>query len=156
MRHWFQQEVARQGAWLCALALAPALLAGWLHPQKASWDPNALREGEVLLGTVRGWPAAVLWVDGRSRKEYDRGHLPEALLLNEDEWEELLDAVLDGWSPGQPVVVYCDDRQCQASRHVAERLRATGVAPVYILKGGWQALEREVAQGNGVGQDHRS
>ena len=49
--------------------------------------------------------------------------------------------------PGTPirrVVVYCDGGGCEASRHVADRLRdKLGMKSVFVLKGGWPAWQRE-------------
>lgn len=54
-------------------------------------------------------------------------------------WDELLPAVLEGWPSGKPAIVYCDSRECEASEEVAQRLREFGVAPVFVLRGGWEA-----------------
>ncbi len=129
---------ARQALILCAVTLIPSLVVAFLHPKRPAWDANALKEGEVLFATVAAWQQPVLWVDARSRKHYEQRHVPDGLLLNEDEWDTLLPALLDAWTPGVQTVVYCDDRQCQASHHVAKRLREAGIDPVYVLKGGWQ------------------
>ena len=53
--------------------------------------------------------------------------------------QENLPAVLHAWPTGKPAIVYCDSLACEASEDVAKRLREFGVAPVFVLKGGWQA-----------------
>ncbi|MBI4023445.1 MAG: hypothetical protein HY360_00595 [Verrucomicrobia bacterium] len=38
--------------------------------------------------------------------------------------------------------IYCGGQECQASRQVAGRLRESGIEPVYVLKGGWDAWRK--------------
>ena len=138
--------IFRQSIFICVLALIPTLAATVLHPKRPSWDAEALKEGEVLLEMILNWKQPVLWVDARSAKEYQRAHIPGAMLLNEDDWDDLLNPILDAWNSPRPVVVYCDDRQCQASHQVAGRLRESGVEPVYVLKGGWETWRKQRSQ----------
>lgn len=82
----------------------------------------------------------MLWVDARPRERFDAGHIPGALLLNEDHWEEQMPEFVRRWRPGLRVAVYCDQLQCGASRQVARRLREEfGVDTVVILEGGYAA-----------------
>jgi len=125
---------------LCLAALLPAIGSTFLHPKRLSWDPDALQKDELSLLMVEEWKEKkILWVDARSQEEYDREHIPGAVLLNEDAWDELVEGALRDWIPGQPIVVYCSKRDCQQSQKVAARLREVGVSPVYVLKGGWES-----------------
>ncbi len=120
---------------LLLVALVPALLSAWLHPHRPSWE----RAGDVTLAVVKGWPA-VLWVDARSAATYDRDHVPGALNLSPGSWDSQVEAVVSAWDPDKRVVVYCDGHGCQASREVAQRLRAElGFNEIYVLTGGWDA-----------------
>ncbi len=130
--------IFRQIKVLCLVALVPAFFSAWLHPKKPSWNPNVLAEGEVTLSTVLSWKENVFWVDARASDIFEKDHIPGAQLLNEDDWDRLVPPVLQSWNPGQPVVVYCNSQQCQASHQVAKRLRELGLNPVYVLKGGWE------------------
>ena len=40
-----------------------------------------------------------LWVDARSAKEYDAEHLPGAILLNLEDWDNLFPSFLEQWQP---------------------------------------------------------
>jgi rhodanese-related sulfurtransferase len=128
----------RQLAAVLGLALLPALLSGALQLQwNAEPPPSA---GEVTLAMVQPWGDQVLWVDARPRAKYDHEHIPGAVLLNEDEWNQLLPPFLDAWDPDVPVVVYCDGGSCEASQHIAERLRTElKIEKIHVLKGGWSA-----------------
>ncbi len=131
-------------AWrLLAIVSAAALLAAGnfvFNPNRPGPLDDALQEGEIRLQDAAALPRPVLWIDARSRSEFDQGHIPGAVLLNEDHWDDLLPMVLEAWMPGQPLVIYCGSEECRASRQVAERLRVeAGLPDVHVLKGGWEA-----------------
>lgn len=130
----------RQAALLCALALVPALVSAWWHRDVWEADPGRLLAGEVRLAEVKQWSARVVWVDARGRSAFKQAHIPEAVLLNEDEWDALLPGLLERWRPGDRVVVYCDSAECHASAELARRLREeVGLPEVYVLYDGWTA-----------------
>ena len=131
------RTIIEQAVALCALALVPALLAGFLHPRKPGWETGA--SNEITLAVVQSWQHPVIWVDARSNEEYEKNHIPGAKRLNIEEWELLVMGVLEGWTPGRSLVVYCDSARYQKSKDVAERLKRDGIGPVFILKGGWEA-----------------
>ena len=128
---------------LCGLALLPAGGSALLHRQEIPWRADALRPGEISLREALRLRQQILWVDARSRREYDAEHIPGALLLNEPEWDALLLALLDRWRPGQRVVVYCGSGACRASRAVAEQLKEFNLGPVEVLQGGWEKWKKE-------------
>lgn len=128
----------RQVIAILLVALVPAVCAGFFHPKRPDWSKPAAKN-EIDLPTVLRWGPKVLWVDARPRAEFETGHIPGAVLLNEDEWERLLDGFLDAWKRDSRVVVYCSSVSCDASRGVAERLRSEArIDNVYVLKGGWE------------------
>jgi rhodanese-related sulfurtransferase len=101
---------------------------------------NAPADDEWAVAQARAAGSAVLWIDARPAAEYDAGHVPGALLLNEDTWDDRIEPVLLAWTPGQTVLVYCSSHGCDASRQVAARLRRDYELPeVYVLRGGWEA-----------------
>ena len=128
-----------QAATLLLAALIPAVLSALLHPKRPAWNhPNAIPE--VSVATASGWGQAVLWIDARSQTEYEKAHIPSAMLLNEENWDSLLSAVLDVWQPGVRIVVYCNSQSCHSSQEVAKRLREeVDLADVYVLRGGWDS-----------------
>ena len=72
-----------------------------------------------------------------------QGHVPDAVLLNEDRWDELFENFLDSWQPQSNVVVYCSRLECDSSKAVASRLiEDMGIDRIYVLKGGWEAWEQ--------------
>ena len=94
----------------------------------------------VSVDQARAWGGNVIWVDARPDAEFARDHVPGAVSLNEDRWNELLPQFLAAWSPGKKVVVYCSTESCDLAREAAERLRKEAQVPeVFVLGGGWEA-----------------
>lgn len=113
-----------------------------INPNRPPWSGDALREGEIRLADVAAAKGTILWLDARSLVDYNQAHMPGALALNEDNWENLLPEVLEAWQPKQWIIVYCSSQKCQASQGVANRLREeVGIRDVYVLKGGWEAWQ---------------
>ena len=130
--------VGRRVAVVCGLSLLVAGGNAALNPHRPAWSAEAPSAGEMVLATALA-AKSVLWIDARGVKEYTAGRIQDAVLLNEDTWNDRLPAVLERWQPGQTVVVYCSSRQCQSSHEVARRLRTeTGLENVFVLKGGWE------------------
>jgi rhodanese-related sulfurtransferase len=130
----------RQVALLVALALVPAIGQGLYLREKISWLAPVAERDEITVEGARALGDRAIWVDARPEDEFEREHVPGALLLNEDRWNELLPRMLETWSPEKRVVVYCNSKSCGASREVARRLRTqAGLTNVFVLKGGWEA-----------------
>lgn len=124
---------------LLGLAFLPAIGQALFLGERISWNEPARGEDEVELAQARSWGEAVLWVDARPDTQFDQEHIPGALLLNEDRWNELLPQMLALWSPEKRIVVYCSSQSCAASHQVAHRLKEeAGLKDVYVLYGGWE------------------
>jgi rhodanese-related sulfurtransferase len=124
---------------LVALATLPAIGQAIYLRDKVSWESPIASSEMVTVGQAKTWGGNVLWVDARSDDEYAHDHVPGALSLNEDRWNELLPQFLAAWSPGKKIVVYCSSQGCNASREVARRLRNEAqLQDVFVLTGGWE------------------
>lgn len=134
------------------LILLGATVAGtasaFLHPLRPPWfeteDPETLR-WRLPVAEAKALKSAgpVVWIDSRKREAYEKGHLPGALLLNAEEWGELMFehqvALQEAFE--RPVVVYCDGAGCERSDEIARQLRELlGLEPVYVLEGSWREL----------------
>jgi rhodanese-related sulfurtransferase len=94
----------------------------------------------VTVDQARKLSDTAIWVDARPDDDFANDHIPGALLLNEDRWNELLPQFLAAWTPGKKIIVYCSSLSCNASREVARRLRKEAqVSDVFVLEGGWEA-----------------
>jgi len=135
-----KSALVRQALFLVALALIPGLGQAIYFREKISWRSPILPSESVNVDQARAWGENAIWVDARPDDEFARDHVPGALLLNEDRWNELLPQFLAGWSPGKKIVVYCSAESCDLAREVAERLRQEAqISDVFVLEGGWEA-----------------
>jgi rhodanese-related sulfurtransferase len=129
----------RQALLLIALAFVPAIGEAIYFRNKVSWQSRDLASEMVDLGRAQSWGTTALWVDARPDNEFEQDHVPGAIPLNEDRWNELLPVFLGQWSPEKKIIVYCSSQSCNASREVARRLRdEAGLKDVFVLQGGWE------------------
>ncbi|MEX2580649.1 MAG: rhodanese-like domain-containing protein [Verrucomicrobiales bacterium] len=141
--------VGRQIGAILSLALAAAILSAFFHPKRPAWrvvESTEELRWQISLDEAKQLAAAneVLWIDARSRETFEDSSLPNAILLNTDEWGDLMFEHMDVLQSAmdRPVVVYCDGTRCAESHEVATRLRELlGLEPVYVLKGDWRDLE---------------
>jgi rhodanese-related sulfurtransferase len=135
----------RQALILITLALLPALGEAVYFRNKVSWQSRVSASETVTVDQARSWGDNVIWVDARPAEEFDEDHIPGAISLNEDSWNELLPQFLGQWSPDKRTVVYCSAQSCNAAAEVARRLREeaglkdnVGKNCVFVLEGGWE------------------
>lgn len=106
-------------------------------------DPASLKPDEICLQQVPSDPE-IVWVDARSRKDWEISGVPGSILWNLDPAEDMqaFEAAAAMRIAVNPrVIVYCGDENCGVSRQVAERIRALDLgAEVSVLHGGWRAL----------------
>ena len=134
---------------LSAIAVISLTAAGgtfWIKgppTRKLTCDPSTLKTGELCLETISP-DAKLLWVDARSRKDWEKSGVQGSLLWNLDPAEDMqaFEAEIAMQLMETPrVIVYCGDENCGISHQVAERIRALQMgAEVSVLRGGWRAL----------------
>lgn len=138
------KSLLRQSLILIGLALVPAVGQAIYYRDKVSWQTPVAASEMVTLAQAQSWSADAIWIDARPQDEFEREHVPGALLLNEDRWNELLPQVLAVWAPEKRVVIYCSSESCGSSREIAHRLRKeAGLTNVFVLEGGWEAWKKE-------------
>ena len=134
-----KSSLVRQVLVVAALALVPGLGQAIYFRDKISWQSSVPASEMVTAAQARAWGETAIWVDARPDDEFARDHVPGALSLNEDRWNELLPQFLAAWSQEKKVVVYCSSQSCNASREVARRLRNEAqLKNVFVLEGGWE------------------
>jgi rhodanese-related sulfurtransferase len=135
-----KSALLRQALVLLALAVVPAVGEAIYFRKNVSWQSPVRASEMVDVDQARAWGNDVTWVDARPDEEFARDHVPGAISLNEDRWNELLPGLLNVWSPDKKIVVYCSSQSCNASREVARRLRNEAqLKNVFVLKDGWEA-----------------
>jgi rhodanese-related sulfurtransferase len=130
----------RESALLLLLAALPATIMGvW---QVKTTKETALEPGKVRAKEAKEWAVDKVWVDARSRTKFERRKVPGAVLLNSEEWDELVPKFLDAWSPDKAVIVY-GDREGDAAASIAHRLREElKIGNVWVLHGGFDEWSR--------------
>jgi len=132
-------SLARQALFLAVISLVPGIGQAIYLRDKVSWQSPIPPSQLVSVDQARQWGGIVVWVDARPDVDFARDHVPGAISLNEDRWNELLPQLLSTWSPEKKVVVYCSAQSCDLAREVAERLRKEAQLPdVFVLEGGWE------------------
>jgi rhodanese-related sulfurtransferase len=129
----------RQALILVALAFLPGIGEALYFRDKVSWQSPIPASEMVTVTQASAWGGNAIWVDARPDVEFERDHVPGAVQLNEDRWNELLPQFLAAWSPEKRIVIYCSSQSCNASREVARRLRDEAqLKNVFVLQGGWE------------------
>jgi rhodanese-related sulfurtransferase len=133
-------SLARQALFLAAVSLVPGIGQAIYLRDKISWQSPIPPSQMVSVDQARQWSGTTIWVDARPDVDFAHDHVPGAISLNEDHWNELLPQLLAAWSPEKKIVVYCSAQSCDLAREVAERLRKEAQLPdVFVLEGGWEA-----------------
>jgi rhodanese-related sulfurtransferase len=85
----------------------------------------------------------VLFVDARSKQNYEEGHIPGAVSLPLGQFDEKVESFLNQYSPDQPIVTYCSGRTCEDSHNLARMLTAIGYSDIRIFIDGFPGWEAE-------------
>lgn len=139
----------KQIAAILGISLLAAIISAAVHPQRPPffqvesaetlrWQIDVEKAKQLAAG------GDVLWVDARTREKFEEAHIEGSILLNIDEWGDLMFQNMDALQAalGKPVVVYCDGTRCKKSKDVSARLRELlGLDPVYVLKGDWREIK---------------
>jgi len=139
----------RRGVWICFAASSLGILVNAVSPRGIPLlGPVPLRVGngveEIPLEEV--WAlhkeGRGVFVDARSAKEYRVGHIPRALWLSPDAFEETVSSWKDLIPPETLLITYCGGEGCESSRDVAALLIEEGYRRVKVFFGGWEQWKR--------------
>ncbi|HEX7261958.1 MAG TPA: rhodanese-like domain-containing protein, partial [Luteolibacter sp.] len=117
-----------QLAVIAAISLSAAGGTFWLKgPPVRTFvcDPASLKSDEVCLQQIAP-DAKVLWVDARSREDWEKSGVQGSVLWNLDGNEDMqaFEAETATRIMETPrVIVYCGNENCGLSRQVAEKIR---------------------------------
>jgi len=130
-------RVFKEAVLLGVIALLPATTS-WALWQRNNAD---LAPYEVSIHDPRLEQRPLVWVDARSQEEFDKGHIPAAVRLSDEQWDTLVGDLFAVWQPESTLVVYCS-AGCPSSEKIASRLREMGLEPTYFLRGGYPAWKK--------------
>ncbi len=79
----------------------------------------------------------VYFVDARSHELYAEGHIPGALSLPCEHFDEHFDVLVQLLDKEKLIVIYCDNHECQLSLDLAEVLLAMEFRRIAVFEEGW-------------------
>ncbi len=77
-----------------------------------------------------------VFIDARSAEEFGQGHIPGALLLPLDDFDEVLSSFATLIPSDTLLIAYCG-KGCESSWEVAELLKEEGYSNLKVFYGGW-------------------
>jgi len=101
-----------------------------------SYDP----EVDSLLGMAEAfalWKSEALFIDAREPEEYAEGHIPGAINLPFEHWDDYWDKVEPLLTADTTIVCYCGGLDCELSLFAARELKACGYPNAYTFFGGY-------------------
>lgn len=102
-----------------------------------------LEIGDVTLARKLYNSGKFVFVDARSRDDYEEGHIKGAVSLPVGEFDEKIEAFLEEYSPEKAIVTYCSGRTCEDSHRLAQLLLAFGYTEINVFIDGFPGWEAE-------------
>ncbi len=106
-----------------------------------------LEIGDVTLAKKLYDSQKFVFVDARSRDDYDEGHIKGAVSLPVGQFDETIEAFLEQYPPESAIVAYCSGRTCEDSHKLAQLLFAFGYTEINVFIDGFPGW---VAQGHPI------
>jgi rhodanese-related sulfurtransferase len=131
------------------MTLALAGYAAWLRSERT--QAPAVPDGDAAsaIPLIRAAEAQQLWqldstlfLDVRSQAEYRDGHIPGAVSMPEEEFEQRFPELKARLERARAIVVYCKSEDCGKSLWTAVRLRGAGLIQTRIYPAGWYDWKR--------------
>jgi len=82
---------------------------------------------------------SALFLDARPPEDYAKGHLPGAVVLFNEEFEEYYPNLEDQIKAAERVITYCDGIECGRAPEIAGRLLELVEVPVFCFTDGYPA-----------------
>ena len=111
--------------------------------------PEWFRQGNVIVIGARHLKTLIaageigMLLDVRDKAAYDSGHLPAAISLPAEQFEQQAAAMLPA-DKTTPLLFYCSDADFRLSHAAARKASALGYRRVMLLDGGYPAWRRGV------------
>ena len=102
---------------------------------------NDLEIGDVTLAKKLYDSKKFVFVDARSRDDYDEGHIKGAVSLPVGQFDETIETFLEQYPPESAIVTYCSGRTCEDSHKLAQLLLAFGYTEINVFIDGFPGWE---------------
>lgn len=97
-------------------------------------DPPAISLGQAMTYFQTH---NTIFLDARLEPDYKAGHIPRALNLPFEEFEQYYPKVEPLLSKNKNIITYCDGIECEVSLFLARILKTKGFENLKIFFGGW-------------------
>ncbi|MFC1565359.1 rhodanese-like domain-containing protein [Candidatus Neomarinimicrobiota bacterium] len=77
----------------------------------------------------------MLFIDARDDISFREGHIAGAIASIP--YDDIVDNIFINQGFSEPIVIYCDDKECGLSEELGYRLQAEGFSKIYVFSGGW-------------------
>lgn len=138
--HFSPYRIAIFGQWQPSKGVVNAVSES--EPVNASIEINS---PEIIEQMIKKKQRIIL--DVRPREFYDQGHLPGALPFPLEDFDSVVDRLLQIIHQESPVLVYCSGFECTDSHHFAQKLKNMKFTDVKVYPGGftqWQEMGYEI------------
>ena len=156
------KELVNQSLILLGVSVILAFIVNYFSPAGIAlvgqWDTSAgvvtakakngavsgrLEIEDVILAKQIFDSGNVLFIDARTREDYDDGHIPGAVSLPVGQFDEHIDAFLGQHDIERSIVTYCSGRTCEDSHNLAQLLIDFGYIDVKVFIDGFPGWEAE-------------
>jgi rhodanese-related sulfurtransferase len=156
------KELVNQTVILLGVSVILAFIVNYFSPAGIAlvgqWDTSAgvisakakndtisvgLEIEDVILAKQIFDSGNVLFIDARTREDYDDGHIPGAVSLPVGQFDEHIDAFLGQHDIERSIVTYCSGRTCEDSHNLAQLLIDFGYIDVKVFIDGFPGWEAE-------------
>ena len=104
---------------------------------------NDLEIGNVTLAKKLYDSQKFVFVDARSRDDYDEGHIKKAVSLPVGQFDEKIEAFLEQYPLEKSIVTYCSGRTCEDSHKLAQLRMELGYMEINVFIDGFPGWEAE-------------
>ena len=151
-------SVAKQIGLILLASMALAVTGGMLHPRRIPWvqDWSNQIERQAEDRNIRMVPLAVAqelfrssdvtFIDARPLQQYTKGHIPNAVSIPFEQFDERILQIMSLIDSGKVLVVYCSNRLCDEALLLAAEMKTMGADTLLFIDG----FERWEKNGAGV------
>ena len=111
--------------------------------KKTILSVNDLEIGDVALAKKLYDSQKFIFVDARSRDDYDEGHIKGAVSLPVGQFDEKIEMFLEQYPPEKAIITYCSGRTCEDSHKLAQLLLAFGYTEINVFIDGYPGWKAE-------------